>query len=95
MKHKFPPGWDSAKIREAIEAALWGNTKRVLLPSSGPSEIEIRAYHDGVILGIAVQRYASGWEVETAYPISGNGVFRLDKNGVSEAKPLKPDDLRG
>lgn len=94
-KHKFPPGWGSEKIREAIEAALWGDTEKTILPSSGPSEIEVRAYYDGVILGVAVQRYTSGWEVETAYPISGHGVFKLDGNGVPEAKPLNPDDLRG
>jgi hypothetical protein len=90
-KYKFPPGWP---IGEAVEAAIWsGSVQRTLWPGERPQSIDVRALYDDAIFLVALKHFRSGWEVQTAHPISGTGVVYLDKEGRRHAVPLKIADL--
>lgn len=90
-KYKFPPGWP---VREAMEAALWsGSVQRTLWPGERPQSVDVRALCDGVIFLVALKQFRTGWEVQTAHPISGWGVVYLDKQGRRHAVPLNRADL--
>jgi hypothetical protein len=92
-KYKFPPGWP---VRVAVEAALWSRSvRRTLLPGERPQSVDLRALYDDVIFLVALRRFRTSWEVQTAHPISGTGVAYLDKRGRRHAAPLIIADLDG
>jgi hypothetical protein len=92
-KYKFPPGWP---VRVAVEAALWSRSvRRTLLPGERPQSVDLRALYDDVIFLVALRRFRTSWEVQTAHPISGTGVPYLDKRGRRHAAPLIIADLDG
>jgi hypothetical protein len=47
----------------------------------------------GVVSVRRVKHFRTGWEVQTAHPISGTGVVYLDKQGRRHAAPLNIADL--
>lgn len=53
----------------------------------------MRALYDDVIFLVALKRFRTSWEVQTAHPISGTGVVYLDKRGKRHAAPLNIADL--
>lgn len=92
-KYKFPPGWP---FRESVEAALWsGSVPRTLWPGERPQSVDVRALYDDVIFLVALRQFRTGWGVQTAHPISGNGVVYLDKQGRRHAVPPNIADLNG
>ena len=90
-KSEFPSSWDEGKVRQAIEAILWGPVEpNITLSKDG---VVFRGLIDGVIVAIPVHDYGRYWEVATAYPLSGVGVVRNESAGRRVRLPLKPADL--
>lgn len=90
-KYKFPPGWPA---RESVEAALWSaSVPRTLWPGGRRQSIDIRALVDDVVFLVALRRFRTGWEVQTAHPLSGRGVVYLDKQGRRHPVPPNITDL--
>lgn len=92
-KTEFPAGWDANKIRAAVEALLAGGdnvaSRRI---TETPRGCEIRALYDGVVIEIPIRCTRNGWELSTAYPVSGEGVYR-NLQGKRVPKQLDINDL--
>ena len=70
-----------------------GSVQRTLWPGERPQSVDVRALYDDVIFLVALKQFRSGWEVQTAHPISGTGVEYLDKQGRRHAVALNIADL--
>ena len=72
---EFPANWDRERVREAVEAAVWApDVPKQLSPTE--RGVELRALYDNVVLLVPIARFDDGWEISTAYPLSGDGVTR-------------------
>jgi hypothetical protein len=91
QKTEFPAAWDEAKIKRAVESAVWDSDVPRQL-SRSPRGVVIRALYDGVIIETPVRRIGRSWEVSSAYPISGDGIYR-NVGGQRHPVPLNIDDL--
>jgi hypothetical protein len=87
---EFPRSWDEVKLREAIEAVLYGGSASIALSKDG---VIFRDLHDDVVLAVPVHDYGRYWEVATAYPLSGVGVVRNGPDGTPRPVPLSVGDL--
>jgi hypothetical protein len=90
-KRVFPQAWDEDKLRAAVNAALYGPAPKTL--SRTPNGVLLRSLVDNVVVWIPIRKYPDGWEVSTAYPRSGDGVYLNLPSGGRELKPLNLDDL--
>jgi hypothetical protein len=77
---------DLAHIIEG-QSASW--TMTAIAPARG---VAIRALYDGVVIEVPVRQIGKAWEVSSAYPISGDGVYR-NIAGQRRPVPLNVDDL--
>lgn len=91
-KEELPAGWGDATVREAIEAALWGaDVPRNLSPD--PAGVRLRAIYDDVVLEVPINDFGTYWEAATAYPLSGDGVYKNIAPGQRVAIPLNINDF--
>ena len=93
---EFPERWGKA-VEGPIEAGLWDPaTQRTIWPDRSADTVFIRALYDQVVLRIVLTRVSerSGWwDVITAHPISGTGVFYNHPDRGRIEYPLNLDDL--
>jgi hypothetical protein len=94
-KTEFPIGWGDADVYQAVEAALreTGVPRRLTLSDDG---VVLRALVREVIIEIPISDYSReglGWEVSTAYPLSGDGVVRNLRSGDRQPVTLRMGDL--
>jgi hypothetical protein len=89
-KTEFPARWDADKIRAAVESVLWGGNPSRITPSL--RGVTIRALYDGVVIEVPVRRIGNTWELSTAYPVSGEGVYR-NVAGNPLPVPLNINDI--
>jgi hypothetical protein len=90
-KRVFPQGWDEDKLRGVIDAALHEPVPKTL--ASTANGVLLRSLVDNVVVWIPIREHPDGWEISTAYPRSGDGVYRNLPSAGREPKPLNLEDL--
>jgi hypothetical protein len=55
--------------------------------------VVLGALYDNVVIEVPITDYGKYWEVSTAYPLSGDGVYKNIAAGHRIAVPLNVDDL--
>jgi hypothetical protein len=90
-KSEFPVGWTNDTVRIAVEAGLWIPTlpRNIWRTNSG---VQIRAIYEDIIIALPITQFPDGWELMTAYPLSGDGVYRNTLTGRAPV-PLNLDHI--
>ena len=89
-KSEFPRYWPLARIENSILSALENIQARDHIPSPGVYD----EFVDGILLRVAITVDETGQpRVMSAFPLRGNGVFRIQL-GIRVSKPLLRQDRR-
>lgn len=89
-KSEYPSYWAFSRIESAIVLAQLQRLNRGMEISPGVFDELV----DGILLRIVIRQSTGGLlEIETAFPLRGNGVFR-NIEGQRVSRPLLPQDRR-